>query len=101
MKYWSLSKIADSKLLHPDIAAEVRSLSQAKYISTEAISACGAVAVRLVAAETPLMIVETVGAPYRRVYTSYPEFDDWLALERGGFVQTDSGHFGFVFDALH
>lgn len=62
--------------------------------------ACSEAAAHAQPIETPLIIVHSVGAPMRRIYTGYPEFDDWLRLERGGFVATDDT-FGFVIDALH
>lgn len=49
---------------------------------------------------TSLAIIASKGAGLRRVYLSYPSFDQWIALERGGFVEMWD-HFGFVMDALH
>jgi hypothetical protein len=36
----------------------------------------------------------------RCVYLSYPDYGQWTALERGGFVEMWDD-FGFVMDALH
>jgi len=36
----------------------------------------------------------------RRVFLSYPSFEQWMSLERGGFVEMWDD-FGFVMDALH
>lgn len=47
-----------------------------------------------------LAVVSSQGAGMRRVYLHYPDFAQWIALERGGFVEIWD-EFGFVMDALH
>jgi hypothetical protein len=49
---------------------------------------------------TSLAVIRSEGAGMRRVYLSYPSYDQWIALERGGFVEMWDD-FGFVMDALH
>jgi hypothetical protein len=44
--------------------------------------------------------MESFGVGVRRVNLSYPSFEQWVALERGGFVEVWD-EFGFVMDALH
>ncbi len=100
-RYWPLSTIARSPLMHPTYAAEVRCATLNLRISDGALYASSDVAMRTVTGKTPLAIVESTDAPPRRVYTEYPEFDDWFRLERGGFVQSEKGFFVMVIDALH
>ena len=53
-----------------------------------------------VAADTTLALVCSEGADVRRVYLQYPSFEQWVALERSGFVELWD-EFGFIMDALH
>lgn len=100
MRYWPLSVIAQSPMLPPVYGPELYRAYYDPRISQGALVACNQVAGHTRPVETPLVIIHSVGAPMRRVYTEYPEFDDWLRLERGGFIATDDT-FGFVIDALH
>lgn len=49
---------------------------------------------------TSLAIISSKGAGLRRVYLSYPDHAQWMALERGGFMEMWDD-FGFILDALH
>lgn len=100
MKYWPLSVIAQSPLMHPICMGELHRAYQAPRLSEGTMIACNQVAGHTKPVETPLVIVHSVDAPMRRIYTEHPEFEDWLRLERGGFVATDDV-FVFVIDALH
>lgn len=51
-------------------------------------------------ADTTLAIIRSEGAGTRRVYLQYPSYEQWVALEQGGFIETWN-EFGFVMDALH
>lgn len=51
-------------------------------------------------AETTLALVCSEGVGVRRVYLQHPSFEQWMALERGGFVEIWD-EFGFIMDALH
>ena len=68
-------------------------------MSRETMNACHAVTSKIPAC-TSLAVIRSEGAGLRRVYLSYPSFDQWIALERGGFVEMWDD-FGFVMDALH
>lgn len=101
MRYWPLSIVAHSPLLPPAYAGEVHRACATAAMSHGAFMACSDVAAHTRAVETSLVIIESVNAPMRRVYSEYPNFDEWIRLERGGFIQNDQGFFGFVLDALH
>lgn len=100
MRYWPLSIIRDSPLMAPAYAMELYGAMDAPYISQGALIACNEVSNHTRHIETSLVIVHGTDAPMRRVYIRYPEFDEWMRLERGGFIATDES-FGFVVDALH
>lgn len=100
MRYYPLSVVAQSPLLPAVHAYEVAQVYNTACLSQGAMLACNYVISNTVPCETPLVIVESVGAPMRRIYTEYPDFEDWIRLERGGFVVTDE-FFGLMIDALH
>ena len=100
MRYWPLSEIATSPLLPPEYVAELCRARNTGSMSNGAILACYQTATQIATVQSPLVIIESIGAPWRRVYTEYPEFEAWLALERAGFVETQD-NFVFVIDALH
>jgi len=100
VRYFPLSTIAQSPLMSPVYAWEVANAYHTSQLSRGAMHACGYVIEHTKPHETPLVIIESVGTPMRRVYIDYPETEAWLALERGGFVLTNE-FFGFVVDALH
>ena len=49
---------------------------------------------------TSLVTIRSEGCPLRLVYLEHPTQENWLALERNGFLLTDET-FGFMTDALH
>lgn len=51
-------------------------------------------------ADTTLTLIYSEGVASRRVYLQYPTCEQWVALERSGFVEA-SDTFGFILDALH
>jgi hypothetical protein len=67
--------------------------------SLQTIAACHALTSKIPAC-TSLALICSEGAGMRRVYLNYPDFEQWTALERGGFVEMWD-EFGFVMDALH
>lgn len=101
MRYWPLSVIVNSPLMAPAYAMELFKVCATQHLSQGAFLACSDVTARTKPVETCMAIVESVNAPMRRVYTEYPDFEEWMALERSGFVLDESGFFGFVIDALH
>ena len=68
-------------------------------MSWQTMQACHAVTSTIPAC-TSLAVIRSEGAGLRRVYLSYPDYKQWIALVRGGFVEMWDG-FGFVMDALH
>ncbi len=101
MKFWPLSVIAASPLVPPAYAHEVSRI--ATHLPSEgAFYACIDVARRTEPVNAPgLVIVESIGAPQRRVYTEYPEWDEWFRLERGAVMQAQDGFMFVHFDGLH
>jgi len=73
--------------------------AQLHPVSLLTMRACHAVTSKVPAC-TSLAVVRSEGAGMRRVYLSCPSFDQWMALERGGFMEIWDD-FGFVMDALH
>jgi len=100
MKFWPLSTIVHALTPGPYAIEWVHAGSYAP--SPAAYHAAVDAVQRVPGIEAPnLVIIESIGAPARRVYTEYPEFDEWLRLERISFMESDSGFtFGMV-DALH
>lgn len=102
MKYWPLSLIAESPLLPPAYFMEVTDAGRTCNMSRGAFLACGDVAMRTAPVDAPNMVVmESPGAPARRVYVRFPECEEWLRLERGGVVAGDDGLLHVLIDALH
>lgn len=101
MRYWPLSVIALSPLLPPVYVPELFRAYQDPRLSQEAVIACNQVMELTPHVETPLVIVHSVKSPSRRVYLEYPQFEDWMRLERGGFVDTPGDGTYFIIDALH
>lgn len=100
MKYWPMSEIAQSPLLAPGYASELREFYRNKP-SEGAFYAAIAVSRHMRPIEAPhLVVIQSVGTTNRRAYTDYPEIGEWLALERAAVMEND----GFTFimmDALH
>lgn len=93
MYYWPTSAIMQG--LRPEQRCELMSL----HISENTMVACHDLACNLPAC-TSLAVICSEGAPMRRVYLERPTAENWLALERGGFMIAFN-NFGFVMDALH
>lgn len=103
MNYWPLSTIAQSPLArHPGFAWELSRMYTTGFLSPAAFQACGDVARHTAPKSMPnLVIIESAGAPARYAFTSYPDWREWFALERGGVIEADNGTLGVIFDALH
>lgn len=100
MRYWPLSVIAQNPSLHHAHTWELMRAYHTPVLSEGTMMACNHVAAHTKPCNTPLVIIQSIGAPMRRMYTEPPLLDDWLRLERAGFTATDD-HFVFVIDALH
>lgn len=100
MRYWALSTFATDPRLHHTVTWELMCAYRTRGISPGSLAACNELAALEPTSDTPLLVVHSVDAPMRRVYAHRPCVDDWLKLERGGFVAANDT-FGFVVDALH
>lgn len=68
-------------------------------MSRQTMTACHAATSKIPAC-TSLAVICSEGAGMRRVYLSHPDYNQWMALERGGFMEMWDD-FGFVMDTLH
>lgn len=100
MIYWPISAVAGSPLLHHTHVWELMCAYQQPSLSESTMHACNQIVGYIPGINTPIVIVSSVDAPYRRVYTERPSPEAFEALERGGFV-AGKDTFGFVIDALH
>ena len=93
--YWPT--FAVMQRLAPTQQAELTNAQQGLCMNT--MAACHLVTSKIPAC-TSLAFVRSENVGMRRVYLNYPSFEQWIALERGGFVEMWDD-FGFVMDALH
>jgi hypothetical protein len=93
--YWPTSAVAQR--LEPGQRAELASPQLGMSMFT--MAACHLVTSKIPAC-TALVVICSKGAGVRRVYLNHPDYEQWVALERGGFVEMWDD-FGFVMDALH
>lgn len=101
-KYWPFSTIKNSPLLPPVYAWDASRIYNRHQFSFPFMVACTDVARQTAPIDMPgLAIVESVGAPARRIYLCYPEFEEWMQLERGGVVLGSDGMLGVIVDGLH
>lgn len=100
MKYWPVSTMLNAGFLGPDQKQDlVQALRDRRPVSYPTLVACHRTA-DAVAGYTSLTLLYSEGAPFRRVYVKHPTMGEWLALERGGFIDA-FGDFGYVEDAIH
>lgn len=101
MRYWPLSTIAKSPLLHPIHQQELANFDR-KMPSHDTYYACCVVKDQCIPLATPhLVIIESVGSPLRQMYVDYPTLPEWLGLERVGVVEGDNGAVFVMMNALH
>jgi hypothetical protein len=93
--YWPTAVVVQR--LAPTQQAEISNAQRGLCLQT--MTACHAATSKIPAC-TSLAFMQSQGAGMRRVFLSYPSFEQWIALERGGFVEMWDD-FGFVMDALH
>jgi len=100
MKFWPATEIM--RCMHPKFVAELEHASHTPtMLSPRALAACGQATQQITPIETSnLVTVYNVGAPARRTYLDYPEWEEWRDLERAGIVE-DGGVLFFMVDALH
>lgn len=103
MNYWPLSAILASPVCqHPGFRHEMAHVYTTGSLSVNAFETCGYVARNTLPANAEhLVIIESVRAAPRRMYTGYPDGRGWLQLERGGVVEASDGTLYVIIDALH
>src|SRR5208282_320902 len=79
--YWPVAAVMHR--LESQYKAEIMSQP---VMSARTMAACHAVTSGIPAC-TSLAIIRSEGAGPRRVYLSHPDFEQWTALERGGFME--------------
>lgn len=100
MRYWPLSALIESPLMGPMHALELQCFYR-RPPSEPAFYACLDVASRTRPADMPgLMVIESVNAPNRLVYSQYPDWAEWSRLERAGVFEAD-GCLVLFMEALH
>lgn len=100
-RYWPFSFVAGSPLAPPAYANEIRAI-HSRPPGRGAYLACVDICQQTEPLDTPnLAIIESTDSPWRRMYTSYPGWNEWVRLERGGFLQDDEGLIVGFWDALH
>lgn len=88
MNYWPMSVIRASPLMPACFHYELDMAPKNVYLSPLAFQACGDVASRTLPRDMPnLVIVETIDGPARQIFTDYPSFEEWLAVERFAVVE--------------
>jgi hypothetical protein len=93
--YWPTAVVVQR--LAPTQQVELTNAQRGLCLQT--MAACHLVTSKIPACTSPAF-VRSEGVGMRRVYLSYPSFEQWVSLERGGFVEMWD-EFGFVMDALH
>jgi len=101
MKYWPFAQLAP--LLPPEINFEIRCWQHTGKLASYVVGACARACQQVEPPHSPnMVIIESNGAPWRRVYVDYPTFDEWMALERGGVIEdTNATSLWPMIDALH
>lgn len=100
MRYWPIAPMMDSPNLQDWQKSELTFLKSGRGRTSEStLQVCHTLALNTIAC-TSMLLIRSQDAPFRRVYVKHPTRENWLALERGGFVDTHDG-FGFIMDALH
>jgi hypothetical protein len=104
MKYWPLSMIANDRRMPWAFAGELYQVQvlHKDVLTPPAIQACGHVANNTPGRDMPnLEVIQNPEGVPRRVFRGYPEFDEWMALERTGICLAPDGMLYVVLDALH
>lgn len=100
IRYWPLSEVTNSPLLHHTQTWELMCLYHTGRLSYDVTQAVNSVLGRITPSETPIVIIESVGGLMHRMYTERPAPEDFARLERGGFVATKDACY-LVIDPLH
>lgn len=102
MRYWPLSVIASSPMLHYSQRWELELMCAAREhpLTQATLYTCSRVVEQTPAGPPGLVLVHTVGAISRCAYLEPPSPADFARLERAGFICTNDT-FGLVIDTLH
>ena len=101
MMYWPTSLFLHSPFLMEQGRRELMAVgAPGVVLSQSTMNACHQIARQSPHNGISMVLVCSEGAPLRRAYLERPSMENWLALERGGFV-ADGQNFGFTLDALH
>lgn len=101
MRYWPLSTLAASPVMPSWFLPELL-YGPDHMITPAAAHACGHIAMSTPAVVAPkLCMVENEGSYFRRLYTDYPNIEEWLRLERRCVVQFKDGQLMLFCDGLH
>lgn len=98
MKYWPVNAFLNHRRTPMGCRLELLNVAGLR-LSEESLVACHQLSMTIPAC-TSLALICSEGAPTRRVYLKHPTMENWLQIERGGFIDTGEG-FGFLMDALH
>jgi hypothetical protein len=99
-RYWPWSVIVESPLMPAQCVWELKDILK-RSPSRMAYQAVFSVARETTPIDGRLVVIETTGAPNVRAYADYPEFDEWIRLERCGMIQASDGMFAIFIDVLH
>lgn len=101
MKFWPMSVLTESPLMHPAYAIELRRMTE-RPPSKNSFYACGEIASQTTGCDMPNMfVIESIEAPARYMYAACPEWEEWLRLERCGVVMATDGGMHVVMEGLH
>lgn len=94
--YWPASKVMQH--LKPEQQFQVMNAVRLG-IPRNTMEACH-YATSKIPADTTLALIHSEGIGSRHVYLRYPTYEQWMALERDGFVEVWDD-FGYVINGLH
>jgi hypothetical protein len=101
MLYWPTSLFMRNLNLPPESKQELAHIGQlGPALSENTLVLCHHIATQTRASGALLVLIHNEGTSTRRAYAKRPSNEEWVALERGGFV-SDGQNFGFTLDALH
>lgn len=99
MRYWPLSEVLRSPVIGP-YAAELVNVGPRHPLSQGAMWACSRATDNIKPWEGQMLMLDSLDTILTPIYANYPEFDEWFALERAGFIMTEKV-FIFVLNTLH
>lgn len=107
MRYWHFSDIRNSPFMPAWLVPDLDRGACTGQLTHSAFMAATDTAAHMPPADVPsLAIVENLDEngiliSARRMFTRYPDTEEWLRLERGCIVLGDSGIFYIIIDEMH